>query len=222
MIELYHVHKEYDRGFTALEDVSVNVAKGEFVFLTGASGAGKSTLLKLLYREIAPTRGQILVGGRNIGTMPASDVPALRREIGIVFQEFRLLSYRTVLENVEIGLLIQGKPHAERRRRAIQALRQVSLEHKLSNLPRQLSGGEQQRVAIARAIVVEPYLLLADEPTGNLDPELSLQIMQLLEGASAHGTTVIVATHDAALMQRFGKRRIVLERGRVIEGGEPS
>jgi cell division transport system ATP-binding protein len=219
VIEMYHVSKAYERDAVAIHDVSTRIDKAEFVFLTGASGAGKTTFLKLIFRELRPSEGQILVAGRNIGRLSWAEIPALRREIGVVFQDFRLLPERSVLENVELPLSIRGMSRDERRERSIRVLKHVGLQHKLGSHPPKLSGGEQQRVSIARALVAEPYILLADEPTGNLDPDMSFQVMELLLSVNAHGTTVVVATHDAAMIQRLGQRRIVLDRGRIVEGG---
>jgi cell division transport system ATP-binding protein len=201
----------------ALSDVTVEVDKGEFVFLTGPSGAGKTTFLKLIFREETPTQGQILVNGRNVSAIPDSKIPFLRRSIGVVFQDFKLLKRKTVFENVAFVLKVMSVPKAERKRRVFQVLKQVSLHHKMHSYPLQLSGGEQQRIAIARALINEPVLLLADEPTGNLDPELALEIMTLFKDINNRGTTVLVATHDRELIARMKKRVIGLERGRVVE-----
>jgi cell division transport system ATP-binding protein len=216
VIELYHVAKLYDRQ-VALADVSLQVAKGEFVFVTGPSGAGKTTLFKLLFREELPTQGHVLIEGRNVSAMPEREVPHLRRTMGIVFQDFRLLERKTVLENVAFVLKVVGVGRRERSARAARVLRQVGLEHKLNEWPERLSGGEKQRVAIARALVGEPLLLLADEPTGNLDPDLALEIMAIFARANARGTTVVVATHDRDLIARFPRRVLALERGRIAE-----
>src|SRR5262245_48654890 len=216
MIQAFHVHKQYDRESSALLDVTLNVEKGEFCFLTGPSGAGKTTFLKLVFREELPTQGQILVGGRNVTAIPASQIPELRRSIGVVFQDFKLLKRKTILENVAFVLRILSVPAAERRRRAFAALKAVGLHHKMHAYPLQLSGGEQQRVAIARALINEPILLLADEPTGNLDPEMAQEIMSLFQEVNSRGTTVLVATHDREMIQRLGKRVITLDRGRVV------
>jgi cell division transport system ATP-binding protein len=217
VIEFYHVAKEY-HGRRVLKDATFRLAKGEFVFLTGPSGAGKSTLLRLLYRAERPTDGQILVNGMNVGAMPESRVPALRRSMGVVFQDYKLLSSRTVLENVAYVLKFLGVPSAERRRRAYQTLRLVELHHRLGALPEELSGGEQQRVALARALVNDPELLVADEPTGNLDHRLAEEVLRLFASVNARGTTVLVATHDLSLIRGSGRRCLTLDRGRVVEG----
>jgi cell division transport system ATP-binding protein len=218
MIQAFHVYKQYDRESMALSDVTLSVGKGEFCFLTGPSGAGKTTFLKLVFREELPSQGQILVGGRNITAIPDGQIPELRRAIGVVFQDFKLLRRKTILENVSFVLRILGVPAREQKRRAFAALRAVGLHHKLHAYPLQLSGGEQQRVAIARALINEPMLLLADEPTGNLDPEMAAEIMKLFLDVNARGTTVLVATHDRDMIQRMGKRVIALEKGRVASG----
>jgi len=216
MIQAFHVYKQYDRESSALSDITLHVEKGEFCFLTGPSGAGKTTFLKLVFREELPTQGQILVGGRNVTAIPTGQIPELRRSIGVVFQDFKLLKRKTILENVAFVLRILSVPKSERRRRAFAALKAVGLHHKLHAYPLQLSGGEQQRVAIARALINEPILLLADEPTGNLDPEMAQEIMALFQEVNSRGTTVLVATHDREMIQRLGKRVITLERGRVV------
>src|ERR1019366_783881 len=201
-----------------LRDVTFKTKKGEFLFLTGPSGAGKSTLLKLIFQAEKPTEGQIIVNGMNVSGMPASRVPALRRSMGIVFQDYKLLPARTVLDNVTYVQKFLGVPAAERRRRAYQTLRLVELHHRMSALPEELSGGEQQRVALARALVNEPALLIADEPTGNLDHRLAGEVMKLLQDISVRGTTVLVATHDQDLVRAAGRRCLTLDRGRVVEG----
>jgi cell division transport system ATP-binding protein len=216
MIQAFHVYKQYDRDSLALSDVTLEVPKGEFCFLTGPSGAGKTTFLKLVFREELPTQGQILVGGRNVTAIPDNQIPALRRSIGVVFQDFKLLKRKTIVENVAFVLRILSVPAPERKRRAFAALKSVGLHHKLHAYPLQLSGGEQQRVAIARALMNEPILLLADEPTGNLDPEMAQEIMALFQEVNSRGTTVLVATHDREMIQRMGKRVITLDKGRVV------
>ena len=218
MIQAFHVYKQYDRDSSALLDVSLQIARGEFCFLTGPSGAGKTTFLKLVFREELPSQGQILVGGRNITAIPEGQIPELRRSIGVVFQDFKLLKRKTVLENVAFVLRILAVPGREQKRRAFAALKSVGLHHKMHAYPLQLSGGEQQRVAIARALINDPMLLLADEPTGNLDPEMAQEIMTLFEEVNSRGTTVLVATHDREMIQRMAKRVIGLDRGRVVNG----
>ncbi len=220
MIQLFHVFKEYAGEGPALADVTLNVEKGEFVFVTGPSGAGKSTLLKLVFCAEPATSGQLLVFGKNVAKIRSSAVPFLRRNIGVVFQDFRLLPDRTVAENVAFPLEVRGLVGKEVRRKVTMGLRAVGLDHKQHKFPLSLSGGEQQRVAVARALVGDPALLLADEPTGNLDPDRTLEVMDLLEGANARGTTVVVATHDRGLLQRYKKRVIALESGRVISDGD--
>jgi cell division transport system ATP-binding protein len=222
MIQAFHVSKQYDRESSALSDVTFTVDDGEFCFLTGPSGAGKTTLLKLVFREELPSHGQILVGGRNVTAIPDRHIHELRRSIGVVFQDFKLLKRRTVLENVAFVLKMLGVSAAEQKRRAFLALKAVGLHQRMHAYPLQLSGGEQQRVAIARALINEPMLLLADEPTGNLDPEMAEEIMALFSEVNARGTTVLVATHDREMIQRMGKRVIALERGRVVENPSPS
>ena len=217
MIEFYGVSKEY-HGRRVLRNLSFKVAQGEFVFLTGPSGAGKTTVLKLLYRAEGPGEGQILVNGRNVSAMTPGRVPELRRTMGIVFQDYKLLPSRTVFENVSFVLKFLGVPLAERRRRAYQVLRLVELHHRVNALPEELSGGEQQRVALARALVNEPELLIADEPTGNLDHRLAQEVMRLFSQINVRGTTVLVATHDVNLIRETGRRCLTLDRGGVLEG----
>jgi cell division transport system ATP-binding protein len=217
MIQLYHVTKRYAPGINALTDVSLQIEKGEFIFLTGPSGAGKTTLLKLLFREEVPSEGQILVHGRNLAVLPASKVPYLRRSIGVVFQDFKLIHRKTVFENIALALHVVGVPEFVHKERVLRVLKMVGLAHRMHAYPLQMSGGEQQRIAIARALINEPSLLLADEPTGNLDPELSHEIMRLFRQINAHGATVVVATHDRELIRRFGRRVLYLEGGRYVE-----
>ncbi len=216
MIQMFHVTKAYPGDAPALTDINLHVEKGEFVFLTGPSGAGKSTLLKLLFLAERPTRGQVLVGGRNIARLRESGIPYLRRNIGVVFQDFKLLPRRSVADNVAFTLDVLGTPRAEVRKRVLAMLRKVGLEHKADVLPPRLSGGEQQRVVIARALVNDPAILLADEPTGNLDPQLTVEVMDLLCDVNVRGTTVVVATHDKSLLERYQKRTVRLERGCII------
>jgi len=215
MIQMFHVYKSYGRDNHALVDITLEIEKGEWVFLTGPSGAGKTTLLRLIFCAERPTRGQLLVNGRNIARLNRGAIPFLRRNIGVVFQDFKLLPRLTVEENVAIAREIVWAPRREVRRQTYAILKEVGLAHKLHQLPPRLSGGEQQRVAIARALVNEPHILLADEPTGNLDADRSAEIMALLEQANANGTTVIVATHDKNLLATTTKRIIALEDGRV-------
>jgi cell division transport system ATP-binding protein len=219
MIQAFHVSKQYDRESSALSDVTFGVEKGEFCFLTGPSGAGKTTLLKLVFREELPSQGQILVGGRNVTAIPDRHIHELRRSIGVVFQDFKLLKRKTVLENVAFVLRMLGVPGSEQKRRAFLALKAVGLQQKMHSYPLQLSGGEQQRVAIARALINEPVLILADEPTGNLDPEMAGEIMALFSEVNSRGTTVLVATHDRDMILRMNKRVIGLERGKLVSDG---
>jgi cell division transport system ATP-binding protein len=221
MIQLFHVTKTYPGDPPSLSNVNLHVKKGEFVFLTGPSGAGKTTLLKLIFSAEAATKGQVLVGGRNIARIRESAIPYLRRNIGVVFQDFKLLPHRTVADNVAFTLDVVGMPRAEAREKVMRMLKLVGLEHKAGSFPLKLSGGEQQRVVIARALVNDPTLLLADEPTGNLDPALTVEIMDLLCEVNVRGTTVVVATHDASLIARYDKRTIRLEHGTIVaeEGG---
>jgi cell division transport system ATP-binding protein len=219
VIQLFHLHKQYPGDAPALLDVSLHVHKGEFAFVTGPSGAGKSTLLRLVFCAERATSGQLLVFGRNIARLPAAQVPLLRRSIGVVFQDFKLLPDRTVAENVAFPLEVRGAPAKEVRRRVFAILRSLGLELKADKFPLSLSGGEQQRVAVARALAGDPAILLADEPTGNLDPERTLEVMDLLQAANARGTTVLVATHDRSLLQRYRKRVIALDHGRVVSDG---
>src|SRR5512137_155447 len=221
MIQLFHVEKRYGNEAPALLDVSLEIRKGEFVFLTGPSGAGKSTLLKLIFCAEPPSAGQILVFGRNVARIRPSSVPYVRRSIGVVFQDFKLLEHRTLAENVAFPLEVRGMRPREVERRVTQALRGVGLEHRASRFPLSLSGGEQQRAAVARALVGDPALLLADEPTGNLDPDRTAEVLLLLEAANARGTTVVVATHDRAILSRHKKRVVALEGGRVVGDGAP-
>lgn len=220
MIQLFHVTKEYPGESPALQDVTVTVEKGEFVFLTGPSGAGKSTLLKLIFCDEPATSGQLLVFGKNIAKIRKRAIPYLRRNIGVVFQDFKLLPQRTVAENVALPLEVRALPDREIRKKVRLLLRSVGLEHRGDKFPPSLSGGEQQRIAVARALAADPALLLADEPTGNLDPERTIEVMDLLYGANARGTTVVVATHDRSLLERYKRRVVALERGRLVSDGD--
>ena len=217
MIEAYHVSKTYARGVYALRDLSLRVEKGDFVFLTGPSGAGKSTLLRLLLRQDVPTEGQLMVGGRNLSTLTARQVQSYRRSLGFVFQDFKLLPAKTVLENVSFVPRVLGMAESQQQRRTFQVLKWVGLQHRMNAYPLELSGGEQQRIAIARALVNDPAIILADEPTGNLDPDLSLEIMNLFREINARGTTVVVATHDRELIRRVGRRAVTLDHGNIVE-----
>ncbi|HEX7420603.1 MAG TPA: cell division ATP-binding protein FtsE [Thermoanaerobaculia bacterium] len=217
MIHFYHVTKKFDRYSTALHDVTFHIEKGEFVFLTGASGAGKSTLLKLILRQIVPTEGQIVVNGRNLAAMKNSQLPFFRREIGMVFQDFKLIERMTVFENLSFILTVLNVAPKEHKRKAYSALRAVNLHHKLNSYPLQLSGGEQQRVAVARALINDPLVLIGDEPTGNLDPELSMEMLKIFSEANLRGSTVLLATHDRELIRNSGRRVITLDHGRVTE-----
>jgi cell division transport system ATP-binding protein len=221
-IRIYHGSKSYLAGSYALQDVSLEFAKGEFAFLTGPSGAGKTTLLELLFGAERPSEGQIVVLGRNISRLGNAAVPQLRRRVGVVFQDFKLLPRLTIEENVGLALDVLGTPRREVRARVFAMLKQLGLQHRRHHHPLSLSGGEQQRVAIARALVNEPEILLADEPTGNLDPDLTMEIMDLVAGAALRGTTVLVATHELDLVARYGKRVVRLEAGRVVEDHRPA
>jgi len=221
-VRMYHCSKSYQAGSFALRDVSLEFAKGEFAFLTGPSGAGKTTLLKLMFGAEQPSEGQIVVLGRNISRLGAAAVPPLRRRIGVVFQDFKLLPRLTVEQNVMLALDVLGTPRREARAKVFAVLKQLGLQHRRYHHPLSLSGGEQQRVAIARALVNEPEILLADEPTGNLDPDLTVDIMDLVASAATRGTTVLVATHELELVSRYGKRAVRLEDGRVSEDHRPA
>jgi cell division transport system ATP-binding protein len=220
MIEFFHVSKSY-HGRPALQDVSLAIEKGEFVFLTGASGAGKTTLLRLIFCAEAPDEGQIMVNGRNLLHLKKSAVPLLRRTMGFVFQDFRLLPKKTVFENVALAFKVGGVPEGVLRVKTAETLGAVGLGHKVNALPLTLSAGEQQRVCLARAMVNDPQVLLADEPTGNLDAELSGEILDLMKAVNARGTTVLLATHNRDLWRRVRRRVVRLEQGRVVEDGCP-
>jgi cell division transport system ATP-binding protein len=216
VIRFENVSKTYKNGTPALSNVNLDIEKGEFVFLVGASGSGKTTFLRLLLREELPDQGRILEAGRDIGALPKWRVPYLRRNIGCVFQDFRLLPNKTVFENVAFALEVIGRPRSTVDSQVPQILELVGLAEKAKNLPSELSGGEQQRVAVARAFVNRPLILLADEPTGNLDPANSESIMSLLERINRTGTTVVMATHDKAMVDRMRRRVIELEKGELV------
>ena len=216
MVTFENVTKIYEPDVAALQDVSFEIDKGEFVFIVGASGSGKSTVIRLVLKEIELTRGKIVVGGRDLARLKRSKVPMLRRNVGCVFQDFKLLPNRTAAENVAYALKVQGEGQAQIRRKVPEVLNMVGLTHKMSSLPDELSGGEQQRVSIARAFVNHPALLICDEPTGNLDPDTSVGIMQLLYRINRSGTTILMATHDREMVDKMRKRVIALEDGVVV------
>ena len=218
LINLVNVRKTYKTGVTAIQDLNLNIDKGEFVFIIGPTGCGKSTLIKMLYREERPSSGQINVGGIDVGRLRNRKVYKIRRKIGVVFQDYKLLPKSTVYENVAFALEIFGIPKSEIHSKVIKVLELVGLKHKVKSYPAQLSGGEQrQRVAIARAIVNGPKLLICDEPTGNLDPDTSMEIMKVLEEINKLGTTVIMVTHDIDIVKALNKRVIMLDQGRVVK-----
>ena len=219
MIRLRDIHKEYPNGTKALKGVSMQIDDGDFVFLVGPSGSGKSTIIKLITAEIAPTKGKLMVNGYNLNDISEKQIPLLRRTIGVVFQDFRLIEKKTVFENIEVAMRAVGATTSEIRRRIPYVLGLVGLTGKSRQLPTQLSGGEQQRVAIARALANNPSVIIADEPTGNLDPARSLEIMMLLEQINALGTTVLVVTHERELVNRFTKRVVAINEGRIISDG---
>ncbi len=217
LIRIKDVTHTYKTGVTALHDLNLTIEKGEFVFIIGSTGCGKSTLGKLLYRELKPTKGTILIGGENVGKIPNRKVYRIRRKIGVVFQDYKLLEKSTVYENVAFALEIFGLPKDEIHEKVLKALDLVGLKSKVKMYPKELSGGEQQRVAIARAIVNSPKLLICDEPTGNLDPATSLEVMKVIESIHKLGTTVIMVTHDIDIVDKYKKRTIVLNAGRVLK-----
>jgi cell division transport system ATP-binding protein len=221
VIETQNVTKAYGRDEFGVRDLTMKVEKGEFAFLTGPSGAGKSTLLRLLLLQERPTEGQVIVGGRDLASLTPSEVQDYRRTVGFVFQDFKLIAAKTVFENVAFVLRVLGQPVEQQRRRTYQVLKWVGLQHRHNAYPLELSGGEQQRVAIARALVNEPHIMLADEPTGNLDPDLSLEIMNLFRDINASGTTVLVATHDRELIKWVGRRVIQLDHGHLAGSALP-
>ena len=221
LINISDVSKRYKNGVTAIYDLDLKIKKGEFLFVIGGSGSGKSTLIKMLYREEKPTKGQIIIGGINVAKLRNSKVYKLRRRLGIVFQDYRLLPKLTVYENVAFTLEVIGTKKSEIKKRTLKAIELVGLKAKTRNYPSQLSGGEQQRVAIARAIVNNPKLLICDEPTGNLDPDMSMEIVKLLDSINkATGTTIIMATHDRVIVNKMKKRVLVLKEGRLVKDYE--
>lgn len=217
LIRMKNVKKKYRNGVTAIYDLNLKIKKGEFVFVIGSTGCGKSTLIKMLYREEKPTSGQIIVGGLDVGKLRNSKVYKLRRKLGVVFQDFKLLPKKTVYENVAFSLEIFGLPKDEIYSKVVKVLDLVGLKNKAKNYPNQLSGGEQQRVAIARAIVNGPKLLICDEPTGNLDEATSMEIMNVLDAINKMGTTIIMVTHDTEIVNKMKKRVILLDTGRVLK-----
>jgi len=216
MIQFFHVSKQYVKNYFALNDINISIEKGEFIFLTGASGAGKSTLLKLIYKEEMPSKGQILIDSVNINLIPDNKLYRLRRQIGIIFQDFKLLMNRTVLENVAIPLVVRGERKSIVDKKIDSVLTLVGLQHRKRYLTSHISGGEQQRVAIARAIIGNPKIIIADEPTGNLDTELTIEIIRIFERINASGITTIIATHDLNLLNLFPKRTIKLDKGLLL------
>ena len=220
LIRVTDVQKTYKTGTVALYDFNITISKGEFVFVIGASGSGKSTFIKMLYREEKPDKGSIIIGGINVANLKNRKVYILRRKIGVVFQDFKLLPKLTVFENVAFAMEVFGDDKKKIHSRVMEVLQLVGLKHKVRQYPNQLSGGEQQRVVIARAIVNKPKLLICDEPTGNLDPDTSMGIMKVLEDVNKLGTTIIMATHDRDIVNRMNKRVIVLEEGRLKQDAE--
>jgi len=216
MIQMFNVYKVYPGNRKALTDINLHIKKGEFTFITGPSGAGKTTLIKLVFCAERATSGQIVVNGVNLAKLHTSGIPALRRSIGVVFQDFKLLLSRTAYENVVFALEVMGARGKEIKRKAWQVLKLVGLQNRLDAKPLELSGGEQQRIAIARAIVNDPTLLLADEPTGNLDAQITQDIMELLKAINQRGTTVVIATHNIVLARHYATRHIIIEQGSIV------
>lgn len=220
LVQFYNVSKIYPNGVKALDDVSLKIDRGEFIFLMGPSGAGKSSFVKLLFREELPTRGQIFMNARSIIRMKRSEIPKMRRNIGVVFQDFKLLENKTVAENIAFAMEVVGAPERNISKRVPQVIKQVGLEGYENTFPGQLSGGEQQRVGIARALANEPLMLIADEPTGNLDLETSMEIMELLHDINRKGTTVIMATHAQQLVRSAHKRVVMLDKGKITSDSQ--
>ncbi len=219
MIRLIDIYKEYDNGTKALKAVNLRIDDGEFVFLVGPSGSGKSTIIKLITAEIMPTEGRLMVNGYNLNTISDRQIPGMRRTLGVIFQDFRLIEKKTVYENLTFIMRVAGASPREIKKRIPYILQLVGLDGKGGHLPSELSGGEQQRVAIARALVNNPSVIIADEPTGNLDPQRSLEIMMLLERINELGTTILIVTHERELVNRFSKRVVAIESGRVVSDG---
>lgn len=216
MLRMTDVSKVYSGGNVALQDINVHIEPGEFVFVVGPSGAGKSTFIKMLFREVLPTTGSIFVNGVDILELTPKEIPYMRRQLGIIFQDYRLLPDRTVYENVAFAMQVIETPHRKIKRRVLNVLDLVGLRHRANAYPNELSGGEQQRIAIARAIVNDPLLVIADEPTGNLDPDTSWDIMEIFKEINATGTTIVMATHDKEVVDAMGKRVIAIESGRIV------
>lgn len=216
MLKMQNVSKVYDGGSVALQNVDIHIKPGEFVFVVGPSGAGKSTFIKMLFREVLPTTGSIFVNGKDILSMTPKEIPYLRRQLGIIFQDYRLLPDRTVYENVAFAMQVIETPRRKIKRRVLNVLELVGLRHRANAYPNELSGGEQQRIAIARAIVNDPIMVIADEPTGNLDPETSWDIMEIFKEINATGTTIVMATHDKEIVDAMGKRVIAIENGHIV------
>ena len=216
MLRMENVSKVYPGGSVALQDVDIHIKPGEFVFVVGPSGAGKSTFIKMLFREVLPTTGSIFVNGVDILSLTPKEIPYMRRQLGIIFQDYRLLPDRTVYENVAFAMQVIETPHRKIKRRVLNVLDLVCLRHRANAYPNELSGGEQQRIAIARAIVNDPILVIADEPTGNLDPETSWDIMEIFKEINASGTTIVMATHDKEIVDAMGKRVVVIEHGDIV------
>ena len=216
MLRMENVSKVYPGGSVALQDVDIHIKPGEFVFVVGPSGAGKSTFIKMLFREVLPTTGSIFVNGVDISSLTPKEIPYMRRQLGIIFQDYRLLPDRTVYENVAFAMQVIETPHRKIKRRVLNVLDLVGLRHRANAYPNELSGGEQQRIAIARAIVNDPILVIADEPTGNLDPETSWDIMEIFKEINASGTTIVMATHDKEIVDAMGKRVVAIEHGNIV------
>ena len=220
MIEMMNVTKRYNKGITAINNLSIQIKDGEFVYVVGPSGAGKSTFIKMMYREEKETKGRIRVGKYDLMKIKDRQIPYLRRYVGVVFQDFKLLQHKTVYENVAYAMEVIEKSPREIKRRVEDVLELVNLKHRMNNFPNELSGGEQQRVAIARAIVNTPGILIADEPTGNLDPETSMEIMDILERINEQGTTIVMATHNSQIVNEKKHRVIAIENGQIVRDQE--